>query len=55
MMAAASSAAAATGLRSWLATRRFGWLTPMRMRRITIVFIGGALIASATLVSGSSS
>jgi hypothetical protein len=53
MMAAASSAAAATGVRSWLATRRFAWLTPTRLRRITITLIGGALFASATLVPGS--
>ena len=53
MMAAATSAAAATGVRSWLATRRFAWLTPTRLRRITAVLIGGVLIASTTLVSGS--
>jgi hypothetical protein len=54
MMAAATSAAAATGLRSWLATRRLSWLTPTRLRRVTVVLIAGAVIASATLVSGSS-
>lgn len=42
-MAAASTA---TGFRTWLQTHHFGWLTPRRMRTLTV----GAMIA-ATLVS----
>jgi hypothetical protein len=50
---AMSSTAAATGIRSWLQTRRWRWLTPERLRRITIGLVAAALIASATLISGS--
>jgi hypothetical protein len=53
MMGAMSAGAAASGTRSWLATRRWAWLTPVRLRRITIALITGALVASATVLSGS--
>ena len=53
MMGAMSAGAAASGTRSWLATRRWAWLTPVRLRRITIALITGALMASATVLSGS--
>jgi hypothetical protein len=53
MYTAMTSTAAATGIRSWLNTRRYHWLTPERMRRITIGLVTAALVASATLISGS--
>jgi hypothetical protein len=53
MMGAMSAGAAATGTRSWLATRRWAWLTPQWLRRITFGLIGAALILSATVLSGS--
>jgi hypothetical protein len=53
MMTAMTSTAAASGVRSWLHTRRYEWLTPERMRRVTIGLVAAALIASATLISGS--
>jgi hypothetical protein len=53
MYTAMASTAAATGARSWLHTRRYRWLTPERMRHITIGLVAAALIASATLISGS--
>ena len=31
-----AAASAATGFRTWLQTHRFGWLTPTRMRALTI-------------------
>jgi hypothetical protein len=40
------AASAATGFRTWLQTHHFGWLTPRRMRALTI----GAMCA-AGLVS----
>jgi hypothetical protein len=52
MYTAMASTAAATGARSWLQTRRYRWLTPLRMRRITVGLVATALIASATLISG---
>jgi hypothetical protein len=54
MITAMSSGAVATGTRTWLASRRFSWMTPERLRRVTVLLIAAALIASATLVSGSS-
>jgi hypothetical protein len=52
MYTAMTSTAVATGARSWLRTRRFGWLTPTRMHRITIGLVVAALVASSTLLSG---
>ena len=54
MMSAMTSATAATGIRSWLATRQWAWLTPLRLKRITIALLAIALVASAVLVTGSS-
>jgi hypothetical protein len=53
MYTAMASTAAASGARSWLQTRRYGWLTPQRLHRITIGLVTAALVASATLISGS--
>jgi hypothetical protein len=53
MAGAMTAVASATGVRSWLASRRFSWLTPTRMRAATVVLLGAALLASGMLVSGS--
>jgi hypothetical protein len=53
MYTAMASTAAASGARSWLQTRRYSWLTPQRLHRITVGLVTAALIASATLISGS--
>jgi hypothetical protein len=53
MMTAMGSVAAASGARSWLAQKRADWLTPRRLRYITIGLFAGAVLASGTL-SGSS-
>jgi hypothetical protein len=52
MMGAMTAGAAATGTRSWLATRRWAWLTRVRLRRLTIGLLVGALVASAKVLSG---
>jgi hypothetical protein len=39
--------------RAYLGNRRYAWLTPKRLRAITILLAIGAVLASATLVSGS--
>jgi hypothetical protein len=44
---------AASGTRAFLVSRHFSWVTPRRLRVVTIVLMAAALIASATLVSGS--
>jgi hypothetical protein len=54
MMGASAAVGSASGLRSWLATRQWAWLTPQRLHRITVALIAAALIASATILSGSS-
>lgn len=53
MAGAMTATAGAAGIRAWLATRAFGWLTPRRLRAITFALIGAALLASTLLVSGS--
>ena len=53
MVTAMSSMAAANGTRAWLGKRRFSWLTPARLRKVTVVLFSAALIASALLMSGS--
>ena len=53
MMGASAAVGSASGLRSWLATRRWAWLTPQRLHRITVALICGVLVASATVLSGS--
>jgi hypothetical protein len=53
MLTAMTSTAAATGTRSWLASRRWSWLTPTTLKRITVALVVLALAASAVLVGGS--
>jgi hypothetical protein len=53
MMGASAAVGSASGLRSWLGTRHWGWLTPARLHRITMGLVVGALVASATILSGS--
>lgn len=53
MATAMTTGAAVTGIRSWLATRTYSWLTPLRLRRATIGLFAAGLIASALLISGS--
>jgi hypothetical protein len=38
--------------RAFVASRHFSWLTPRRLRALTIVLLTAALLVSATLVSG---
>jgi hypothetical protein len=53
MATAMTAGASATGIRAWLAQRGFTWLTPTRMRRITIGLISAALLLSAGMLGGS--
>jgi hypothetical protein len=53
MMTAMGATASATGIRSFIAAKHLSWLTPRRLRAITVVLLASALIVSATLVSGS--
>jgi hypothetical protein len=53
MATAMTTGAAVSGARAWLGTRNFTWLTPERLRRVTVSLFAAGLIASALLVSGS--
>jgi hypothetical protein len=48
-----AAASAATGFRSWLQTHHFGWLTPKRMRALTIAAMCAAGLVSTVGLSGS--
>jgi len=54
MASAMTAVGAASGTRAYVASRHFAWLTPSRLKALTIVLAAAALFASATLVSGSS-
>lgn len=48
------AASAATGFRTWLQTHYFGWLTPKRIRALTITAMVAAGLVSTVGISGSS-
>jgi hypothetical protein len=47
------AASAASGLRTWLQTHHLGWLTPRRLRALTIGVMCAAGLLSTVGVSGS--
>ncbi|MEX2196815.1 MAG: hypothetical protein WD844_16175 [Thermoleophilaceae bacterium] len=49
MAAAATTAAAATGIRAWLAARKPGWLTPARLRSVSAGLLATAVIGAGLL------
>ena len=51
---AITAATAASGFRSWLAAHHFGWLTPRRLRVLTIAAMIAATLVSTVGFSGSS-
>jgi hypothetical protein len=48
-----TAASAATGFRTWLQNHHFGWLTPRRMRSLTIAAMCAAGLVSTIGFSGS--
>jgi hypothetical protein len=54
MMGAMTATASATGVRAWLAQRGWHWMTPRRMRYVTVALLGAALVVSAVSFGGSS-
>ncbi len=51
MATAATVAGGASGLRAWLAAKRFSWLSPVTLRRVTFALLVAVILVSAT-VSG---
>jgi hypothetical protein len=47
------AASAATGTRSWIAARGFVWMTPRRLKRVTVALLGAALAVSSVGFGGS--
>lgn len=47
MMGAMTAGAGASGARAWLATRRFTWVTPHRMRFATLCLIVAGVAGAA--------
>jgi len=50
---AISAAAGATGFRTWLQSSGFGWLTPRRLRALTVAAMSAAALVSTVGLSGS--
>jgi hypothetical protein len=50
---AIAAASAATGFRSWLQNHHMGWLTPRRMRALTLASMCAAALVSSVGLSGS--
>jgi len=48
-----AAASAATGFRTWLQNHHFGWLTPKRMRALTLAAMCAAGLVSTVGTSGS--
>lgn len=48
-----AAASAATGFRTWLQTHGFSWLTPKRLRMLTVTAMCAAGLVSTVGVSGS--
>ena len=53
MMGAMSAGATVSGARSYLGTRRWAWLTPQRLQRMTLAMVIAGLVLSATVLTGS--
>jgi hypothetical protein len=47
MASAATVAAGATGLRAWLAASAFSWMTPVRLKRVTVALLAVAFAIAA--------
>jgi hypothetical protein len=49
---AMAATSAATGFRTWLQTRGFSWLTPRRIRSLTVTAMSAAAIVTTVGMSG---
>jgi hypothetical protein len=53
VVCAMTAATAATGFRSWMQNHHLGWLTPRRMRGLTVAAMCAAALVSSLGLSGS--
>jgi len=53
MATAMTAGAATTGIRAWVATRAPRWLTPTRLKRLTVVLMVGGVLAAGVHVGPS--
>jgi hypothetical protein len=51
-MGAVTAVAGASGIRAWIGAKAFSWLTPPRMRAVTVSLGVAALIGASIGVSG---
>jgi len=51
-MGASTAVAATTGIRAWLASSGFSWVTPRRMRLVTGLLVAASLIGASVGLSG---
>lgn len=54
MATAMTAGAGVSGTRAYIAAKHFSWMTPRWMRALTATLLAAGLLASTTLVSGSS-
>jgi hypothetical protein len=47
------AASVASGARSWVAARRFSWMTPKRLKLVTIALLSAGFVVSSVGFSGS--
>jgi hypothetical protein len=53
MMTAMGATGSAAGIRSFIAAKHFSWVTPKRLKAITLALIVASLLVSALFVGGS--
>lgn len=54
MMGATTALTGAASLRAWLAAKSFMWLSPRRMRAVSIATLAAGVVGSSAGLSGSS-
>jgi hypothetical protein len=52
MMGATTAAAGITGMRAWLVSKEFSWMTPRRTRIATIAMVAVGLLGASVGLSG---
>jgi hypothetical protein len=53
MMGATTAAAGVTGTRAYLAAKGFDWMTPRRLRNVTVFLVAAGFVGSAVGFHGS--